>query len=198
MTQLTIIRGCNAAGCDKPHKAKGYCKAHYKRWKRHGDPLAGGTPTGAPLAFLENIVIPFDGDECLIWPFTTGRDGYGRISLHGKMYLVSRVVCEREHGPPPTPKHEAAHLCGKGRIGCVNRKHLEWKTRKENEADKLAHGTRSRGEQSCFAKLTEAQVLEIRYSTKPQSQLATKYGIAQSTVSQIKARKRWAWLEDAA
>ena len=25
--------------CDRPHYARGYCQAHYKRWRRHGDPL---------------------------------------------------------------------------------------------------------------------------------------------------------------
>jgi hypothetical protein len=30
---------CSVAGCDRPHKAKGFCAAHYKRVLAHGDPL---------------------------------------------------------------------------------------------------------------------------------------------------------------
>jgi hypothetical protein len=29
------------AGCEREHKAHGYCRTHYRRWQRHGDPLAG-------------------------------------------------------------------------------------------------------------------------------------------------------------
>jgi len=28
------LRRCGLPGCDKPHKAKGYCERHYKQWKK--------------------------------------------------------------------------------------------------------------------------------------------------------------------
>jgi hypothetical protein len=31
---------CSIEGCDRPHKAKGYCAAHYKRFLTTGDPRA--------------------------------------------------------------------------------------------------------------------------------------------------------------
>lgn len=30
---------CIIEGCGKPHATRGWCSAHYSRWKRHGDPL---------------------------------------------------------------------------------------------------------------------------------------------------------------
>lgn len=33
-------RICSIEGCDNPHRARGWCAAHYARWKNHGDPLA--------------------------------------------------------------------------------------------------------------------------------------------------------------
>ncbi len=33
---------CSVAGCDRQNHAQGFCKRHYGRWYRHGDPLAGG------------------------------------------------------------------------------------------------------------------------------------------------------------
>jgi len=30
---------CSIKGCEKSHSAKGYCKGHYDRWLRKGDPL---------------------------------------------------------------------------------------------------------------------------------------------------------------
>lgn len=34
---------CTIPDCAKPVLAKGYCNAHYKKWKKHGDPLFGET-----------------------------------------------------------------------------------------------------------------------------------------------------------
>lgn len=30
-------RTCSVDGCEKPHKAYGWCRTHYARWQRHGD-----------------------------------------------------------------------------------------------------------------------------------------------------------------
>lgn len=38
---------CGVDNCDKPHDSKGYCKLHYARWQRHGNPHAAGkAPAG--------------------------------------------------------------------------------------------------------------------------------------------------------
>ena len=187
-------RACSVEGCGRAVKAYGWCEAHYRRNRKHGDPLGGGTRRGELLVFLDEVVSTFDSDECLIWPFAKDGSGYGQVRRNGKKHLAHRIVCEREHGPPPTPKHDAAHLCGKGHLGCVNRHHLEWKTRAENQADRVLHGTSNRGERSSTAKLTESQVLEIRASTKLQRELAEEYGVSSSSVNGIKLRRSWTWL----
>ena len=33
-------RTCGIEGCENPYKARDWCKKHYMRWVRHGDPLA--------------------------------------------------------------------------------------------------------------------------------------------------------------
>ncbi|MGA1809529.1 MULTISPECIES: hypothetical protein [Sphingobium] len=185
---------CAIETCGKVRWKRQWCSAHYQRWLAHGDPLSGRTPKGEPLAFLENTVISYHGKDCLIWPYVK-RSGYGIVTYKGEKRLVTRVVCEAEHGPPPTPVHEASHLCGKGHLGCCNPKHLAWKTPKENNADKLTHGTHHRGEQSPRAKLTVAQVLEIRSSTKPHPELGKAYGVSRQLITDIKAGRRWSWLK---
>jgi len=38
------LRVCQIDGCNGKHVARGWCDAHYMRWRRHGDPEAGGPP----------------------------------------------------------------------------------------------------------------------------------------------------------
>jgi len=72
---------------------------------------------------------------------------------------------------------------------------LRWDTRHSNHADKLRHGTHNRGENHCRSKLNANQVLAIRADPRLQREIAVDHGICQGTVSQIKRRERWAWLE---
>lgn len=188
---------CSIPDCGKPAKVRGWCNAHYLRAKQHGDPLGGGTFKGAPLRFLQETVLPYDGNECLTWPFARDCDGYGHLWIGGKSHQVSRLACEEMNGPPPTPDHEAAHSCGKGHEGCVTKRHLDWKTHAENQADKIAHGTHSRGERHPMAKLTEPEVREILdlKGTMFQWEIAERFGVSQPLVSNIHRAKNWNWLE---
>jgi hypothetical protein len=141
---------------------------------------------------LEKTVLTYEGDECLIWPYAKAANGYGRIRIDGRTRVVSQVVCEMAHGDKPTNKHQAAHSCGNGMDGCVTKRHLSWKTRKENEADKLLHGTRHRGDQNRLAKISEenvAEVLSLRGKLS-QQKIASMFGISQQLVSMIQRRKR--------
>jgi hypothetical protein len=193
---MAISRICLIATCDKKAFARGWCSAHYERWRRHGDPLGGGTGDGEPVGLLNDVVLPYEGDDCLTWPFVRNPRGYGLIRRDNTMKLVSRLVCEHANGPPPTPKHEAAHSCGKGHEGCVAKRHLSWKTSAENKADMIAHGTRNYGCANGSVKLSDADVLAIRASKGASSQrdLAERFGVSQATVSLIHTGKRWAHL----
>jgi hypothetical protein len=102
---------------------------------------------------------------------------------------VHRLECERVHGPPPTPQHEAAHLCNNGRGGCIEGSHLRWMTRAENAA--------MRTDMRRGRKLTEEQVRDIRaWATLVKSApwIAARYGVSEKTVRQIRAGQRWWWL----
>jgi len=151
------------------------------------------TKDGEPFRFYCDVVLPYDGDECLIWPYgRTGR-GYARVRADGKEQYVYRLLCEERDGPPPTPKHQAAHSCGKGRAGCVNKRHVRWATRSENEADKVLHGTSNRGSRQGGARLTEADVLKIK-SMKGQfttTEIARQFGVARMTIGCIFNGRSW-------
>jgi hypothetical protein len=101
------------------------------------------------------------------------------------------------NGPPPTSKHQAAHSCGKGNLGCVSPKHLSWKTRAENEADKIEAGTSNRGERQWRAKLTADQVRAIRAreGTMTKEKIAEQFGVSPACIAAIHHRENWAWLD---
>lgn len=131
-------RTCRVLDCGRKASAKDMCSSHYNRWLRHGDPLSGRNDTAEQARrYLIDVVFNFDIDECLTWPFVRNRQGYGRVSVDGRMQIVSRIVCEHENGPPPTPDHHAAHSCHRGHLGCVAKRHLAWKTASQNYADKV-------------------------------------------------------------
>jgi hypothetical protein len=191
--------GCKIENCCKGGKlVRGWCQAHYQRWQKYGDPLAGRTPGGEPQRYLREVVLAYDGDECLVWPYTRGGKGYGRIWRDGRMPLVHRLVCTEIHGDPPTPDHQAAHSCGRGHLGCVTKRHLSWKTRAENQADRLLHGSHSRGERSVMSKLTQANVLEVRAlkGKLPQREIAARFGVSRRSIADIQARRGWSWLQE--
>lgn len=187
---------CVVEGCGAPERTKGYCVRHYDKMKVYGDPLSG-RDADEPLRFFLDVVLKYEGNECLIWPYSGNGNGYGKITYDGKRQYVHRAVCEEIHGPAPTPEHEAAHSCGNGDGGCVNSDHLSWKTRVQNQADKLVHGTHQNGERNTQAKLTVDDVREIRalQGSMPKSKIAKRFGIHPGQVSKIHRRERWAWLE---
>ena len=186
-------RICSIPGCGKPTKARGWCGTHWYRWRKHGHPLGGGTAHGEPERFFREIVMEYEGDECIAWPFAQDGRGYGLMYRDGKTQRVTRLICTEMYGLPPTPEHHAAHLCGKGHLLCVAKRHLVWKSEPENHADKFVHGTTNRGERSPVAKLTEEDIKEIRGMQGKlfQREIAHKFGITQSNVSRILKGELW-------
>lgn len=240
------FKKCMVADCDgnAGHyaTAKGWCLAHYQRFKRHGDPMLGGAAhvAGGAICTVEgcqskssgkglcakhrnrfqkygNVHVfqkpanePSDwikenasnsGDECLKWPFSVGNHGRGTCRLDGVAMTAPRAMCTVAHGPPPADHYEAAHSCGKGHEGCVNPRHLSWKTAVENEADKVAHGTWRKGTAINTSKLSERDVLTIKMSPTHRgtaSALANRFGVSKSAIYAIRTQKAWSWLSGVA
>ena len=191
-------RICSIPECGKTVSTAGLCSMHYSRRQRQGDPLKKGKPRGEAIKFLQETVIPYNGNECIFWPYSkTGREGGGWVSWKGKGSRVSRVVCEETNGPPPTPKHHAAHSCGNGHLACCTPNHLRWATAKENSADQLIHGTIARGEKQGSSKLCRDDVRKIRSleGQLPATKVAKMFGVNAAQIRRIQRRERWAWLD---
>src|SRR5687768_4067693 len=182
--RMAKSRLCSIQECGKTLYSKGYCEAHYARFRRHGDPLAGRTPDGELIRWINEVAMLHPSDDCLPWPFGTIGNGRAQVRVSGKKVIASRYVCELANGAPPTPEHEAAHSCGNGHEGCIAPGHLGWKTHVENMADRLVHGTLRRGERHGMAKLTEDDVRTIiaLKGGVPRRNLAEMYGVSRGTI----------------
>lgn len=137
--------------------------------------------------------VHYAGDDCLIWPFSRSR-GYGHLYLYKRNLRINRYMCELAHGAPPTPQHEAAHLCGNR--ACANPRHLAWKTSAENQADRRIHGTVSHPywwTNGAGSKLTPEQAAEIlaRKGIETQAALAARFGVHETTIGQIHRGEIW-------
>lgn len=192
---MNVNKICSVEDCGKPVKAHGFCGMHNARNKRHGDPLAKLTfSTGESFKFVEETIIPYDGDECLFHPYHKGRP---TISINGRIIVMSRYVCQRVNGAPPAEKMDAAHSCGRGHLGCITPKHLSWKTRAENVADMIDHGTVRNGEKNPLSKLTEEQVLKILSlkGTATHAAIGEMFGVKGTHITQILNGKRWGHIQ---
>jgi hypothetical protein len=124
--------------------------------------------------------------------------GYMRVRIMVESnpmdFKVHQLIMMAFGPPKPSSRHEIRHCDG---IKTNNHAdNLKWGTSAENKADRIRHGTSNRGERHGLSKLTRAQVDEILSRTgETQQELATRFGIHQSTVSDIRRKKRWNWVK---
>lgn len=142
--------------------------------------------------WLESLASGPRTNECITWPFAKRANGYGSIVWRYQRTTAHRVVCELAHGKPSHPSMHAAHDCG-NRI-CCNPAHIRWASPRDNSADKVLHGTQTRGESSPASKLTEQQVRFIRAllaNGESLPAIAKRVGCSASNVWFIKVGKSW-------
>lgn len=127
-----IDRLCSIPGCGRKHAARGWCKKHYWRFRRHGDPLGGNTWYATPEESFLARTAPHG--ECILWTGFKNRDGYGRMKVDGGHEMVHRYAWERVNGPIPDGMfvdHE--FHCDPA---CVKVQHLRLATPAENSSNK--------------------------------------------------------------
>jgi hypothetical protein len=146
------------------------------------------SPHNSKIDIFIARAIVYEGDDCLIWPFALNSSRYAHSGGFGG--VISRYVCKKVYGAPPTPKHQAAHSIKCVSKACVNNKHLRWATQEENLADDC------RGEDCSWTKLTEEQVIEIRKlkGTMSLGELAKIYGFSNGCIRGVIYHSNWQWL----
>lgn len=127
---------------------------------------------------------------------TRFRTGHLYVGLCKNKKRVNRfvhvLVLTAFVGPRPSG-FDACHNDGNPSNNAIE--NLRWDTRRQNQMDRVLHGTSNRGSQHPLSKLDEATVSRIRelYATGNyfQRQLGEMFGIHQVTVGKIVLRKHW-------
>lgn len=164
--------------------------------------------------------------NCWTWLATTDKDGYGKFWFNGGIRFSHRLAWLIQFGEIPD-RLCVCHSCDL-RI-CQRGSHLFLGTLAENRADCCAKGRQAKGDTHGFrlhpeahvsgdkhwsrmnperhqganngnARLTEAQVLEIRRladAGKTARELAPLYGVGKSAIIYIANRTTWKTLKEA-
>lgn len=151
---------------------------------RRGQSSTPDNPCNSPVMKWIAAHLSYDGEGCLTWPFGCDGRGYGLLLRRGRSLKAHRYICEWVKGPPPSPKHHAAHSCGRGDQACVDQRHLDWKTPAANYKESAPHPK---------YKLTLAQVLEIRplKGVEKPNVTAARYGVTERTIRKIHNGDTW-------
>lgn len=133
-------------------------------------------------------------DLCHLWIGYRNEDGYGTVVIDGEWWLVHRLVWTETFGPIPDGI-QILHHCDNP--PCCRIDHLFAGTHQDNINDREAknRGNPAKGEQRPQAKLTEAQVLEIKqrgvWRLGEKQELAAYLGIHPGTLTSILHGKLW-------
>lgn len=174
---------CKSPSCSRPSKCRGLCSGHYARF-RNGKPIDTPLVEGTKEERVWRRVDMSGGlDSCWEWRGATTR-GYGAINkvVYGEG-LVHRYVFKLATGLSP---EAVMHECDNP--ACCNPLHLTAGTRKENNQQAWSRGLHPMGERHTHARLTDAEVAEIRSRAaagERQTDIARDYGVHQSHVCNI-------------
>jgi hypothetical protein len=140
------------------------------------------------------IEYEIDGNGC--WNCTSHSlncDGYPRIKINHLQRAIYRFVCEEKVGEIPKDM-EVRHKCD-NRL-CINPDHLELGTHKENINDMISRKRFVVGSDHGKSKLTEEDIVKIIKDDRRYKEIAKDYGVANTTICEIKNGKRWKHVYD--
>ena len=132
-------RVCSIPGCSNKHQARGWCAAHYRRWKVKGDPepdipLKQYMWGEDPITRFRSCVDTSAGLKgCHLWTAARDPHGYGRFRTEDATVLAHRWILGFLRGVPLGEGEHACHHCDNP--PCVNQAHLYIGTHTDNMQD---------------------------------------------------------------
>jgi hypothetical protein len=121
-----------------------------------------------------------------------GAPAYGRFWADGQNRPASAIAWELANNRRVPDGFEVLHQCDVE--NCVEPSHLRVGTHRENMQDMSRKGRSASGERGGNAKLTAKQVAEIRRllaGGESQNSVAARFGMSQSAIWAIAARRHW-------
>ena len=124
---------CTVDSCGAEVIARSWCRKHYAKWRKYGDPLAGRENKSGPRSRTDQQRFVDNTErlgKCLIWVAGTDRFGYGKFNVKGRSKYAHVYAFEEAYGAVP-PGLEIDHICFNPR--CVEAEHLRAVTHKQNK-----------------------------------------------------------------
>ncbi|QEE24479.1 HNH endonuclease [Rhodanobacter glycinis] len=158
------------------------------------------------------IMADFKGDDCWDWPKSRTGAGYGQLSNRVSGRNVPAYAHRVAHFIATGSLAVGMDVCHRcDNPACINPAHLFEGTARDNLQDMASkgrsnrgkklpqgnahwaaqHPERVRGSANGNAKLTEADVRNIRASEERGARLAERYGVSQTLISGIRKGRRW-------
>lgn len=137
---------CSIEGCEKPIWSRGWCGAHYQRWRITGDPTTpkqaktyAGPPAFSTAPANERAMWPSQLATCVDWTGPLDKAGYGRLGslkIHREVFIaISGIVPE-----------VVRHTCDNPK--CYRIEHLLPGTHADNVADRVTRGRGATGKRN--------------------------------------------------
>lgn len=148
---------------------------------------SGSTPTHRPGL-----------GRCWVWTAYRTRFGYGEISVGraDEGTILAHRLSWILHKGPILDRLHVLHKCDNP--SCVRPRHLFLGTQSDNNRDMTRKGRGRpiglrwrRGEAHSGAKLTTADVLEIRASAESLASCARRYNVSKKLILLVRQRKAW-------
>lgn len=173
---------CSIDDCDRDAIARGWCRRHYLRWHKYGDPTAWRND---PTPIAERFWAKVNRSEgCWPWTAGTNRAGYGRIRLGGRgggVELAHRLSWKLHTGTDPGDLC-VLHKCDNP--PCVNPEHLFLGTPADNTQD-MVRKNRTK------SPLTPNQVLAILTDHRTGRLAAEAFNVSYDQVKAIRSGRTW-------
>lgn len=187
---------CSIEDCTNPASRKGWCYAHYRRWRAYGNPTDGGPLRTKYGSAADRFWVKVDksGGPQACWPWIGSRtpDGYGKFSwreIRTSPLIAARVAFYLTNGRWPG---ETLHECDNP--PCVNPAHLRDGTHRENAQEAAERGGKWHAMANGSRKLTTEDVLEIRAalrSGETRRSIAARYNVSASNIGYIQRGQSW-------
>ena len=191
---------CSISRCRKPIYCRLWCRMHYTRWLRHGDPLVNRKPKRPPGMSVDEvvareIVLAITSGSCELSSLAPGTGGYPAVAIGRRTTPLHRLVLARRLGRPLRGGEQALHRCH--RPACINPDHLYPGTHSDNMRHKAAAGRAPGfpGEANPSSRLSAESVNEIRNrhaaGDGTYRGLGVEFGVASTTIARIIRSETW-------